>query len=83
MERLRRDIGWWLSYIPHLIGHFRKRRQLGQSVGPALVAPENECGSPDLDFSDHPDQGVGESETDPAPASPLDDMEDRLPPSRR
>jgi hypothetical protein len=36
MERLRRDIGWWLSYIPRLIGHFRSRRQLGQSVGPAL-----------------------------------------------
>jgi hypothetical protein len=36
MERLRRDIGWWLSYIPRLIGHFRNRRQLGQSVGPAL-----------------------------------------------
>ena len=36
MERLRRDIGWWLSYIPRLIGHFRNRRQLGQSIGPAL-----------------------------------------------
>jgi hypothetical protein len=36
MERLRRDIGWWLRYVPRLIGHFRNRRQLGQSVGPAL-----------------------------------------------
>jgi len=36
MERLRRDIEWRLKYIPRLNGHFRKRRQLGQSVGPAL-----------------------------------------------
>ena len=30
-----------------LIGHFRNRRQLGQSVGPALEAPETECANPD------------------------------------
>ena len=30
MERLRRDIGWWLSYTPRLIGHFlENRRRLG------------------------------------------------------
>ena len=36
MERLRRDIGRRLNYIPRLIGHFKNRRQLGQSVGAAL-----------------------------------------------
>ena len=68
MERLRRDIRWWLSYIPRLIGHFRNRRQLGQSVGLPSVAPGNECGSPDLEFSEHPDRRVGESEINPGPS---------------
>jgi hypothetical protein len=31
-----RDIKWWLNYIPRFIGHFKNRRQLGQSIGPAL-----------------------------------------------
>jgi hypothetical protein len=67
MERLRRDVEWWLSYIPRLVGHFRNRRQLGQSSGLPSVAPGNECGSPDLDFSDHLNHRVGESE----PPGPL------------